>query len=100
MKLVINNCYGGMTEEHQAFRADPDFIKKVEDGFDGDEETVFPGPNGKSFNFGRLEHLVVVELPDETTDYYIENYDGVETVVYVVNNKIYTKGAPLYERRK
>lgn len=41
MKLVINNYYGGMDTEHKALRADPDFIAKVESGFDGKERNYF-----------------------------------------------------------
>lgn len=95
MKLVINNCYGGMSEAHKALRADPEFVKKVEGGYDGEGEEEF-NLRGRPFYIGRLEHLVVVEIPDEATDYYIEDYDGVETVVYVVNGKIKTLTVEVY----
>lgn len=33
--------------------------------------------------------LVVVDIPEETTDYTIEEFDGFEVVFYVVDGKIY-----------
>lgn len=101
MKLVINNCYGGMETEHKALRADPEFIAKVEAGFDGKEKNHFEftttAGERKAFDFGRLEHLIVVEIPDESTDYYIEDYDGVESVIYVVDGKIHVLTVEVYE---
>jgi hypothetical protein len=32
--------------------------------------------------------LVVVEIPDNATDWNIEEYDGLETVIYVLNGRI------------
>lgn len=36
----------------------------------------------------RCSKLAVVEIPDEATDYYIEEHDGAESVLYVLNGKI------------
>ena len=33
--------------------------------------------------------LVVVEIPDTATDWQIDEYDGLETVIYVVDGKIH-----------
>ena len=33
--------------------------------------------------------LVVVEIPDGATDWDIYEYDGLETIIYVLNGKIY-----------
>lgn len=35
---------------------------------------------------GRLE---VVEIPEEATDWEIDEYDGQESITYVVDGKIY-----------
>lgn len=34
--------------------------------------------------------LEVLSIPDEATDWNIWDYDGMETIIYVVNGKIYT----------
>ena len=85
MKMVINGTWGGfeLPEDYAAVkcegfkwdcsdevRRDLDLIDIVEsDDYDGD--------------------LEVVEIPDEATDYYIEDYDGNESVIYVVDGKIH-----------
>lgn len=87
MKLVINSCYGGfglsdkalqmlgIEDEYDLERNDPKLVEVV--------ETLGEEANSE---FAELE---VVELPEDTTDYSIEEYDGSETVIYVVNGKLH-----------
>ena len=76
MKVVINTCYGGFNLSDKAMdilrvypwdieRTDPNLIKVVENL--GEEAN---GPSSR---------LKVVEIPDDV-DWYIEDYDGVETI--------------------
>ena len=37
---------------------------------------------------GRSAKLKVVEIPDNATDWNIEEYDGIERIVYVVDGKL------------
>ena len=89
MKLVVNKCYGGFSLSRRAARAldlgytydnidraDPRLVHLVERyGF----EAVS----------GEHAHLRVVELPVGISDWEINEYDGYETVTYVLNGKIY-----------
>lgn len=87
MKLVINSCYGGfglsdkalqmlgIEDEYDLERNDPKLVEVVE-------------ALGEEAN-GECAELEVVELPEDTTDYSIEEYDGSETVIYVVNGKLH-----------
>jgi hypothetical protein len=82
MKLVINKDYGGfgygckgnckaiayMFEEE---RNAPELVEMVE---------TMPELCGD---------LGIVEIPDTATDYHIDEYDGCESVVYVVNGKLH-----------
>ena len=83
MKLVINGTYGGyglyvadefraLVEKYEDERTAPELIAFVENHPD---------------DCGDLE---VVEIYDEATDYLISEYDGAETVYFVVDGKIYT----------
>ena len=82
MKIVINKNYGGfgygckgnceaiayMFEDE---RNAPELIEMVE---------TYPELCGD---------LCVVEIPDTATDWQINKYDGLESVIYVVNGKIW-----------
>lgn len=80
MKIVINTNYGGFgygvskeiaTLAKRGNRASPQLIKLVE---------TQPHKCGD---------LKVVEIPNNTTDWIVNDYDGLETVVYVVDGKIH-----------
>ena len=89
MKLVINRTYGGFSlpqefmEEYNIEnpynsyyyenRSDSSLIEWIEE------------------NQNNCNDLEVIEIPDSTTDYEIEEYDGLESVIYIVNGKIHHK---------
>lgn len=87
MKFVLNKDYGGFglskkaekilrNSGDEAFeRNDPRLVQVVEE-LGEDASTCY-------------SDLRVIEVPDETTDYYIHDYDGIETLIYVVDGKIY-----------
>ena len=94
MKVVINVCFGGFgvsKEVYEAmgeewddygfkfdnYRTDPKFISVVEKL--GDKAS------------GSCAELHVVEIPEEATDWRIEEYDGSESVWYVLDGKMHEK---------
>jgi hypothetical protein len=88
MKLVINRDYG-------VFHIEPTIAEELHvDPYDTDarynprliEAVEKLGTERASGYCGCLK---VVELPDNTTDHYIDEYDGFETVYYVVDGKIH-----------
>lgn len=83
MKLVINGTYGGygygVADEFEAL------VEKYEDDRIAPELIAFVENHPDDCG-----DLNVVEIPDESTDYLIDEYDGAETVYYVVGGKIYT----------
>lgn len=80
MKLVINTAWGTISEESAKLRRDPQFIEDVETG-------RFVGHFDE--RWGKAEALKVVEIPDYATDFLIVDYDGQESVLYVVDGKIH-----------
>ena len=85
MKLVINADYGGfgINEKWEAENCEKDcnrdcrecakLIRAIEE-----KENV-----NDSFS-----KLAVVEFPDEATDYELLEYDGIESLLYVLGGKI------------
>lgn len=90
MKIVINDCYGGFGLSEKALemlevgndyeydadakRTDAELVKVVEE-------------LGEEAN-GDFAELTVVEIPDEATDFEINEYDGAESITYVLDGKI------------
>lgn len=85
MKIVINRRWGGfgvseelvkelgLRDRWSISRVDPRLIARIEAG-----ENV-NSPSSK---------LVVVNIPDEATDWEINDYDGMESIIYVVDGKL------------
>lgn len=87
MKIVINRCFGG-------FSVNDDIVKmlNLKNGYDLENdrtnakliELIESGVNVNS----RFSNLAVVEIPEDATDYVIEEYDGCEHILYVLDGKI------------
>lgn len=85
MELVINSCFGGFGLSKKALawlgtndtpdRDDPRLVECVRAL--GDEVNSL---------FSELE---IVEIPDDVTDWEIREYDGLESVIYVLDGKIH-----------
>ena len=92
MKIVVNRCFGGYSlsklamdmlgvDSAYAFfwweeRNSPALVKVVEE-------------LGKAAD-GDCADLEIIEIPDSATDWLIEDYDGMETVLYVFGGKIHS----------
>ena len=87
MKVIINVCYGGfgvsdewakhlgtLAYDTKRLRHNTELIEAIENGED------------VNASYSRLK---VVEIPANCTDYEIEEYDGCESVAYVVDGKIH-----------
>ena len=88
MKMVINACYGGFGLSESAVSAlglesAYDFIDRSDPRLIALVEADAKGASGMCAN------LKVIELPDDITDYMLDEYDGSERVLYVQNGRIY-----------
>ena len=87
MKIVINDDFGGYglsedflemygEEFEELERNDPRLVAAIEEF--GEEES--------SDDYAKLR---IVEIPDDVTDYSIEEYDGAESIFYVKDGKLH-----------
>ena len=87
MKIVINKCFGG-------FSVNDNIVKmlNLESRYDLEDDRTNTKlieliESGEDVN-GEFSDLVVIEIPDDATDYIIDEYDGYEHVLYVLDGKI------------
>ena len=91
MKIVLNKCYGGFSlsgfacEKLDCRPYDyDDRLSRISEKLIDLIETYGSVKCSRS-----CAAIVIVEIPDETTDWEINEYDGLETVTYVVDGKIH-----------
>lgn len=87
MKIVINDCFGGC-------ELSEDFLDKYGKEFKGlkrnDPRLVAAIEEfGEEESSGYCAKLHIVEIPDDCTDYYVNEYDGAEEVIYVKDGKLH-----------
>ena len=87
MQIILNKDYGGFMvpdeickllhcdqfDTSMSIRTNPTFIQWIKQKKKNGEDTDFR----------------VVEIPDNASDYLIEDFDGDEWMYFVVNGKIY-----------
>lgn len=88
MKIAINTCYGGWGLSKGFFEKYPQFKEKstTRDDFEFIKCLEEFGTKEASNDYSQIS---IVEIPDEATDFIINEYDGYESVIYVVNGKIF-----------
>lgn len=89
MKMVINCCFGG-------FKLPKNFCEEYGmnryDGIDRTDERLISYVEANSRYDIDCSSLCVVEIPDTATDWDLDEVDGLETIIYVVDGKIHYKG--------
>ena len=87
MKIVINKCFGG-------FGINGDTMERLnlDDPYELEDDRTNAGlinliESGVNVDTD-FSNLKVVEIPDDATDYMINEYDGYEHVLYVLDGKI------------
>ena len=86
MKILVNKDYGGFDLSDAVY-------EKIGNDWDGsrDDPKLIAAVEkiGLKKSGGYNAHLAIVKIPDEATDWDIDEYDGWESVIYVVDGKIH-----------
>lgn len=88
MRFLLNKCYGSFSLSKEV----ENFLGKYEWEIprnDPDLLALFDKMGQEIHDKSRTTKLKVVEIPDNFTDYEINDYDGIETLIYVIDGKIY-----------
>ena len=83
MKVAVNKAYGGFG--YKVPKKYEDMVRGFED--DRTNPTLIEFVETHPKQSGDIK---VIEIPDTTTDYTIDEYDGYETLYYVVDSKIHS----------
>ena len=96
MKIAINTVYGGYELPEEFFETHPDKDRFEYNCYDETGTTrIDPdvisfielyGPNGYE---GTWSHIEIVDIPDDASDWELEEYDGLERIVYVQDGKLH-----------
>ena len=92
MKFVLNQCYGGFGLSDWALwklNIDPHNIDWDDFPSRDDPELISLVEQYPDKVSGECAELEVVEIPDNCTDYEFIDYDGMESIIYVVDGKIH-----------
>lgn len=98
MKIVINRCWGGYSISQNAVKdlgAKHQYSYGCSGGVAKDKDRLAPElialieEKGSEYVSGPCAELKIVEIPDTATDWLIHEYDGMETVLYVVDGLMY-----------
>ena len=87
MKIVINACFGGFslpTEFCEKYN-----VTEYDDDIERTDERLVSMIESGNFTQPRFSKLVVKKIPENSTDYIINEYDGAESIYYVVDGKIH-----------
>lgn len=90
MVFVLNKCFGGWSLSDWAVeQLGVEDNYPYRDEFSLDKLVQLINEYGSEKVSGRSAKLKVIEVPDTCTDYEINEYDGIETITYVVDGKLY-----------
>ena len=103
MKILVNAGFGGFSpagplkEWGQRYGAKDRWGKEAEWSYGPEAMANRTNPNavriveelGSKAVSGSSSHIEVVQIPDTATDWQISDYDGSESVIYVVDGKIH-----------
>ena len=89
MTFILNKCYGGWSISDFAMEQlglDSNYPNM--DEVDEKKLAELINEYGSEKCSGHNAKLKVIKIPDNATDWDIEEYDGIERIVYVVDGKL------------
>ena len=89
MKVILNKCYGGFSLSQACADKHSYEIYPWQDDARTDPQLVAEVEHDADWASGESASLYVVDIPDNTTDWYVDSDDGFESIIYVVDGKLH-----------
>lgn len=91
MEIVLNRCFGGFSLSESACKrlGTDDSYSYNEKELRSSSRLVECVRALGDFASGRCAKLRIVEIPSDVTDWEINDYDGAESITYVLNGKLH-----------
>lgn len=93
MKIVINKCFGGFCVSEWLCRLWNIEYNDSRSSYDFNSIDMRTSPAFielvKKFGNKMDSNLKVVDIPNEATDFMIDEYDGLERIIAVVDGKLH-----------
>lgn len=89
IEILINRCFGGFDFSEGFISEYPEVYEKVEVRRDDPELIEAVREFGLKSSAGSMSAFGIAHVPDDATDWEIQEYDGLESVIYVQNGKIH-----------
>ena len=86
MKIVYNGAVGGFMWSDVIYEKFKLTARFGDDLKDRTNESIIACL--EQLDKEEIRHLCICEIPDEATDWMVGQYDGLETVYYVLDGKI------------
>lgn len=85
MKVIINDCYGGYgIKRDVVLELGYDKYDTHSDKLRTDERLINMLENGENVG-GEYSNLIVAIIPDDASDWWIDEYDGLESLYYIID---------------
>lgn len=85
MKVIINDCYGGYSVKRDiVLGLGYGKYDTHSDKLRTDERLINMLENGENVG-GEYSNLIIATIPDDVTDWWVEEYDGLESLYYIID---------------
>lgn len=89
MKIAINVCYGGFDIPRRIREQLPHDFNEFDLNHRTNDKLISLIESEGGVVKDDFSEVVITEIPDEATDWMINDYDGLERIIYVLDGKLH-----------
>ena len=89
MKIAINVCYGGFGIPRRIREQLPPDFNNFDRIHRTNDKLISLIENEGGVVKNNFSEVIITDIPDEATDWMINDHDGVESIIYVLDGKLH-----------